>query len=107
MGVDFITPLDLERLPDSALGELILVFEAREQCLCWQAKLQLILGRLLPKGTSGDRIIGLAPLLGRLRPPIREPLVRDWPAEIEGGWDAAISGGSSLREAYLRAVQEE
>eukprot|EP00959_Pyramimonas_sp_CCMP1952_P466771 9490520-Pyramimonas_sp.AAC.1 len=52
MGVDFVTPLDLERLPDCAIAELALVFEACEQCLCWPAQLLLILGRMLPKKSS-------------------------------------------------------
>eukprot|EP00959_Pyramimonas_sp_CCMP1952_P403853 8462527-Pyramimonas_sp.AAC.1 len=62
---------------------------------------------MLPKKSTGDRIIGLAPLLGRLWSLTREPLARDWSAETEEGWDAAAAGNSSLREAYLRAVQEE
>eukprot|EP00959_Pyramimonas_sp_CCMP1952_P314323 6579977-Pyramimonas_sp.AAC.1 len=62
---------------------------------------------MIPKKYTGDRIIGLAPLLGRLWSLIGEPLVRDWSAETGEGRGAAAAGNSRLREAYLRAVQEE
>eukprot|EP00959_Pyramimonas_sp_CCMP1952_P196134 4100583-Pyramimonas_sp.AAC.1 len=106
-GVDFLSPVDLERLPDTALAELALLFTACEACLCWPGQLLLILGGMLPKKVQGDRIIGLVPLLGRLWSLIREPLVRGWSAETEERWDAAARGNSSVREAHLRAIQGE
>eukprot|EP00959_Pyramimonas_sp_CCMP1952_P378069 7919716-Pyramimonas_sp.AAC.1 len=59
MGVDMLSPLDFERLPDEALAELVLLYQACEYHLVWPGQILLILGRLLPQKSNGDRIIGL------------------------------------------------
>eukprot|EP00959_Pyramimonas_sp_CCMP1952_P134833 2821573-Pyramimonas_sp.AAC.1 len=102
-----MTPTDFERLPDSALAELAILFEACELHGCWPGQVLLIIGRMLTKKVSGDRIIGLVAMFGRVWSMIREPLVRTWSTSAEQQWDAAIRGNSSLREAFVRAVQEE
>eukprot|EP00959_Pyramimonas_sp_CCMP1952_P439803 9207641-Pyramimonas_sp.AAC.1 len=61
-----MTPADFARLPDSALAELAILFEACEQYGCWPGQVLLIIGRMLMKKTSGDRIIGLVSMLGRV-----------------------------------------
>eukprot|EP00959_Pyramimonas_sp_CCMP1952_P204925 4285097-Pyramimonas_sp.AAC.1 len=37
----------------------------------------------------------------------REDLVRDWVADQDDYWDAAIAGNSALREAFIRALEDE
>eukprot|EP00959_Pyramimonas_sp_CCMP1952_P115199 2408092-Pyramimonas_sp.AAC.1 len=73
-GIDFLSPVDLERLPDTGLAELALLYTACEACLRWPGQLPLILGRAPPEKVHKFRIIGLVPLLGRLWSLIREPL---------------------------------
>eukprot|EP00959_Pyramimonas_sp_CCMP1952_P268994 5624315-Pyramimonas_sp.AAC.1 len=46
-------------------------------------------------------------MVGRLWSLIREPYVRSWSASAEAHWDAAIRGNSSLREAFVRVLQQE
>eukprot|EP00959_Pyramimonas_sp_CCMP1952_P271673 5679884-Pyramimonas_sp.AAC.1 len=46
-------------------------------------------------------------MLGRLWSHVREPIVRQWSAQEEQAWDAAVAGNSCLQEAYLRAIDEE
>eukprot|EP00959_Pyramimonas_sp_CCMP1952_P333677 6987959-Pyramimonas_sp.AAC.1 len=107
MGVDMLSPLDFERLPDEALAELVLLYQACECHLVWPGQILLILGRLLPKKSNGDRIIGLVSMVGRLWSLIRKPYVRSWSASAEAHWDAAVRGNSSLREAFVRVLQQE
>eukprot|EP00959_Pyramimonas_sp_CCMP1952_P173558 3626697-Pyramimonas_sp.AAC.1 len=102
-----LSPGDFERLPDSALAELALLFEACDYHLAWPAQVPMIVGRVLPKKSAGDSIIGLVSMVGRLWSLIREPLVRQWSSDTEASWDAAVRGNSSLREAFVRALQQE
>eukprot|EP00959_Pyramimonas_sp_CCMP1952_P326500 6834469-Pyramimonas_sp.AAC.1 len=44
---------------------------------------------------------------GRLWSLIGEPHVQDWSKNHTEAWDAAVAGNSCLREAYLRAIDEE
>eukprot|EP00959_Pyramimonas_sp_CCMP1952_P278780 5828887-Pyramimonas_sp.AAC.1 len=98
-----MTPTDFERLPDSALAELAIRFEACELYGCWPGQVSLIIGRMLPKKVSGDRIIGLVAMLGRVWSMIREPLVRTWSTATEQQWDAAIRGNPVLeKHSYER-----
>eukprot|EP00959_Pyramimonas_sp_CCMP1952_P209497 4383051-Pyramimonas_sp.AAC.1 len=62
---------------------------------------------MLPRKSSGDRVIGLAPMMCRLWSLIRDPHGRIWTKEVTASWDAALADNSSLREAFLRAVQQE
>eukprot|EP00959_Pyramimonas_sp_CCMP1952_P454761 9470440-Pyramimonas_sp.AAC.1 len=58
LGADVLTPLDYERLPDLALDELRVLFTVVEETLVWPTQVSLVLGRLLPKKSKGDRAIG-------------------------------------------------
>eukprot|EP00959_Pyramimonas_sp_CCMP1952_P243298 5085645-Pyramimonas_sp.AAC.1 len=62
---------------------------------------------MLPKKSTGDRIIGIAPMICRLWSLIREPHVRMWTKEVTASWGAAIAGNSSLRQAFPRAIHQE
>eukprot|EP00959_Pyramimonas_sp_CCMP1952_P241868 5055622-Pyramimonas_sp.AAC.1 len=66
LGIDRLTPLDSERLPDCALDELAGIFETIEATCTWPWQLLVVLGRLLPKKSSGDRVIGLMAMVTRL-----------------------------------------
>eukprot|EP00959_Pyramimonas_sp_CCMP1952_P368536 7719680-Pyramimonas_sp.AAC.1 len=60
-GLDRLSPTDLDRLPDAALAAIAFVM-VEESCK-WPWPWQLpVLGRLLPRKSSGDRTIGLSPL---------------------------------------------
>eukprot|EP00959_Pyramimonas_sp_CCMP1952_P157716 3297835-Pyramimonas_sp.AAC.1 len=67
----------------------------------------LVVGKLIPKKSVGDRAIGLVSMLGRLWSMAREPVVRSWSKQSAQHWDAAVAGNSFLMEAYLRAIDEE
>eukprot|EP00959_Pyramimonas_sp_CCMP1952_P093425 1955367-Pyramimonas_sp.AAC.1 len=58
-GVDGFTPVDYERLPAAGLAEMALLLEAVEATLTWPVQVLLILARLTPKKSTGDRAIGL------------------------------------------------
>eukprot|EP00959_Pyramimonas_sp_CCMP1952_P391178 8197810-Pyramimonas_sp.AAC.1 len=57
MGCDRLSPADIERVPAAGLGELAALFNYLEAALVWPQQTQLIIGKLLPKKTEGDRII--------------------------------------------------
>eukprot|EP00959_Pyramimonas_sp_CCMP1952_P185201 3872610-Pyramimonas_sp.AAC.1 len=59
MGVDVLSPTDVERLPDVALDELARMYGVIEETLTWPSQLGLTIGRMIPKKASGDRVIGL------------------------------------------------
>jgi hypothetical protein len=107
LGADRMTPIDVERLPSEALVELAELLNAIERALAWPHQTQLIIGKLLPKKVSGDRVIGLVSFLGRLWSLIREGHVRQWCNLVEADWDAAIGGNAPLREGFHRTLQEE
>ena len=90
------TPVDLQRLPVTAVSELALIMEAIDNQLTWPVQTMLILGPLTPKRTAEDKAIGLVSMLGRLRSLIREPWVRDWSREHAAAWDAAVEDNSCL-----------
>eukprot|EP00959_Pyramimonas_sp_CCMP1952_P274210 5731754-Pyramimonas_sp.AAC.1 len=58
-GLDRLSPTDLDRLPDAALAALASLFVMTEESCTWPWQLLPVLGRPLPKKSSGDRIIGL------------------------------------------------
>eukprot|EP00959_Pyramimonas_sp_CCMP1952_P249037 5205779-Pyramimonas_sp.AAC.1 len=73
-GVDRLSPLDIERLPDSALTELSSLFETIEEALAWPIQTQLVIGHMMPKHRgSGDRIIGILTMFARVWSMCREP----------------------------------
>eukprot|EP00959_Pyramimonas_sp_CCMP1952_P126805 2652110-Pyramimonas_sp.AAC.1 len=59
LGVDRITPGDLERLRDAGLSALADILNAAESLLMRPAQTLLVIGKLLLKKAWGDRIIGL------------------------------------------------
>eukprot|EP00959_Pyramimonas_sp_CCMP1952_P425852 8919888-Pyramimonas_sp.AAC.1 len=46
-------------------------------------------------------------MIARIWSLAREPHVKTWVSESEPMWDAAIQGNAALREAFLRACEEE
>eukprot|EP00959_Pyramimonas_sp_CCMP1952_P118862 2485054-Pyramimonas_sp.AAC.1 len=94
LGVDRVSPGDLERLPDVGLGVLADLLNCVESLLAWPAQTLVVIGELLPKKASGDRIIGLISMLGRVRSKAREPWAQQWTADAEPSWDAAVKGNS-------------
>eukprot|EP00959_Pyramimonas_sp_CCMP1952_P079941 1671381-Pyramimonas_sp.AAC.1 len=66
-----------------------------------------ILGRMLPKKSPGNRVIGLTHMICRIWSLSREPLIREWASAGQPDWEAAIAGNSALREPHLRALDEE
>eukprot|EP00959_Pyramimonas_sp_CCMP1952_P217351 4545896-Pyramimonas_sp.AAC.1 len=65
MGVDRLTALDTDRLPDAAFEELAVVLAACGACQAWPHRQLLTIGTLLQKKISGDRVIGLLPHIAR------------------------------------------
>eukprot|EP00959_Pyramimonas_sp_CCMP1952_P158435 3313381-Pyramimonas_sp.AAC.1 len=65
LGVDVLTPLDFERLPDLALDELRGLYAVVEETLVWPSQVSLALGRLLPKNLKGGRVIGVLSMFTR------------------------------------------
>eukprot|EP00959_Pyramimonas_sp_CCMP1952_P103458 2163664-Pyramimonas_sp.AAC.1 len=61
----------------------------------------MALGRLLPKKSGGDRVIGLLTMLTRVWSLAREEDVRSWSSSAEPALGAAVRGNSALREAFL------
>ena len=106
-GLDRLSPTDLDRLPEEALSSLASLFMMIGECCTWPWQLLPVLGRLLPKKSSGDRIIGLVCLLCRVWPMIREPIVKSLSRDSCPSWDAAIEGNSALKETFMRALDEE
>eukprot|EP00959_Pyramimonas_sp_CCMP1952_P250228 5230363-Pyramimonas_sp.AAC.1 len=65
LGADQLTPCDIERLPDAGVAELATLFNTAEEFLAWPVQTMIVIGRLLPKKISGDRVIGLITMLSR------------------------------------------
>eukprot|EP00959_Pyramimonas_sp_CCMP1952_P234213 4893933-Pyramimonas_sp.AAC.1 len=107
LGVDFLSPVDLQRLPLDAMIEFTDILKSAETLLAWPAQTQLIATLLTPKKSQGDRGIGMISMVGRLWSRVREPIVKQWSKEEEQAWNAAVARNSCLREAYLHAIDEE
>eukprot|EP00959_Pyramimonas_sp_CCMP1952_P140774 2946262-Pyramimonas_sp.AAC.1 len=58
LGADRMTPIDVERPPDSAVLELAELLNLIECSLACPFQTQLVIGKLLPKKLGGDRVIG-------------------------------------------------
>eukprot|EP00959_Pyramimonas_sp_CCMP1952_P423947 8880214-Pyramimonas_sp.AAC.1 len=79
-----------------------------EECHTWPRQLMGVLGRLLPKKAEGQlRVIGLICALCRAWSLAREPVVQAWAQAEQPSWDAAVRGNSSLKEAFMRALDDE
>eukprot|EP00959_Pyramimonas_sp_CCMP1952_P068875 1437691-Pyramimonas_sp.AAC.1 len=89
LGVDRLTPCDMERLPDQGLEVLASLPNSIEHLLAWPAQTMLAIGRLLPKKVSGGRVISLISMLSRVWSMSREPWVRSWSSRSEPHWGAA------------------
>eukprot|EP00959_Pyramimonas_sp_CCMP1952_P293161 6131345-Pyramimonas_sp.AAC.1 len=66
MGIDRLSPLDVERLPDVAIAELCSLYAAIEERKTWPWQTMLVVGRLLAKKSGGDRVIGLIAMFCRI-----------------------------------------
>eukprot|EP00959_Pyramimonas_sp_CCMP1952_P056290 1175762-Pyramimonas_sp.AAC.1 len=90
MGLDRLSPIDLERLPDAALTELAQLYNMFEECQTWPWQLMGVVGKLLAKKTVGQfRVIGLICMICRVWSLAREPVVQSWAASSQPDWDAA------------------
>ena len=101
LGVDQLSPLDMERLPFAGLVELTALFNACEECCSWPWQVPRVVGKLLGKKSGGDRVIGLMSMFSRTWPFARQDNVRSWSQVCEPAWDAAVAGNSALREVFL------
>eukprot|EP00959_Pyramimonas_sp_CCMP1952_P404730 8482088-Pyramimonas_sp.AAC.1 len=106
-GLDRACPADLDRLPREAMVELSAVYNTIEQCGTWPWQLLAVLGRLLLNKPTGDRVIGLVCVLCRGWSAAREPYTKEWNTQSQTDWGAARAGNSALKEAYMRAMDEE
>eukprot|EP00959_Pyramimonas_sp_CCMP1952_P417218 8741351-Pyramimonas_sp.AAC.1 len=67
-----------------------------------------VVGKLLAKKTVGQfRVIGLICMICRVWSLAREPVVQSWATSSQPDGDAAVKGNSALREAYMKALNEE
>eukprot|EP00959_Pyramimonas_sp_CCMP1952_P426145 8925808-Pyramimonas_sp.AAC.1 len=107
LGVDIFTPVDFQRLPRMAISEMASILQSIESTFAWLIQLMMALCRLIPKKRTGDRAIGILTVVARFWSLHRGPPVRSWPSQHIASWDAAVEGNPSLREAYLRAIDEE
>eukprot|EP00959_Pyramimonas_sp_CCMP1952_P256242 5352125-Pyramimonas_sp.AAC.1 len=57
LGVDGVTPVDFQRLPQTALQEMALQFTAIEDPLTRPIQTQVTLGKLTPEKTGTNRAI--------------------------------------------------
>eukprot|EP00959_Pyramimonas_sp_CCMP1952_P148013 3097393-Pyramimonas_sp.AAC.1 len=80
-----------------------------EEGLSWPWQVMCVVGKLLGKKSGGDRVIGLIAMLCRVWSMAREVQMKEWSAlQAETDhWDAAIAGNCALREAFVRALQDE
>ena len=53
LGVDQLSPLDMERLPFAGLVELTALLNACEECCSWPWQVLLVVGKLLGKKSGG------------------------------------------------------
>eukprot|EP00959_Pyramimonas_sp_CCMP1952_P376284 7881781-Pyramimonas_sp.AAC.1 len=72
MGIDQLSPIDVERLPESGMHDLAQLYEAIEGPLTWPRQKMACIWRLLPKKSSGDRVIGLLPIFCRIWSLVRD-----------------------------------
>eukprot|EP00959_Pyramimonas_sp_CCMP1952_P086519 1809726-Pyramimonas_sp.AAC.1 len=102
LGVDRLTPMDVQRLPLSARAELVDFYNQVEDQLTWPWQLLIVEGRLLPKKAQGDRVIGILCMVCRIWSMIREDIMKPWTIDSSESWDAALAGNAALREAFLK-----
>ena len=77
-GVDQMTPLDFERLPDAALQEMVHMLCQAEAVASWPRQVLLVVGRLLGKKSGGERVIEVFSMFTRCWSVLREAAMRDW-----------------------------
>ena len=73
-----MSPVDVERLPDSALEEARGLCRLVEEGLAWPWQAMAAVGRLLGKKSGGDRVMGLLATFCRLWSMAREGQMRQW-----------------------------
>eukprot|EP00959_Pyramimonas_sp_CCMP1952_P206622 4320886-Pyramimonas_sp.AAC.1 len=57
LGIDQMSPLDFDRLPDCAVAELCELYRLVEEGLSWPWQVLTVVGRPLGKKSGGDRVI--------------------------------------------------
>eukprot|EP00959_Pyramimonas_sp_CCMP1952_P206729 4323520-Pyramimonas_sp.AAC.1 len=55
LGIDRLTPVDIQRLPAAGVAELVHIFEAVEAVLAWPIQTALVVVKLTPKKSGSDR----------------------------------------------------
>eukprot|EP00959_Pyramimonas_sp_CCMP1952_P454374 9469806-Pyramimonas_sp.AAC.1 len=78
-----------------------------EEGLSWPWHVTCMIGGLLAKRSGGDRVIGLLPTLCRAWSMAREVQMKEWSSLQGDDRDAAVAGNSALKEAFVRALQDE
>ena len=106
-GVDMLSPPDLLRLPTPARATLAKLLNECERELAWPAQLMSVIGAILPKPGTGERIVGLLPLHVKLWSKARSSITDAWSDSLEAFWDTAIQGSSALRAALIRSLLDE
>ena len=81
LGIDGLTPLDMQRLPPEGHDALAKLLNTIEEVGTWPTQLLVVLGRLLPKKSGGDRIIGILGMVRRTWSLVREEHTRGWAKE--------------------------
>eukprot|EP00959_Pyramimonas_sp_CCMP1952_P108879 2276682-Pyramimonas_sp.AAC.1 len=106
-GVDSLSPLDIQRLPDAARQAFVDNLNAIEAAGVWPSCLSSVFGAAIPKEAGGCRVLGLVPMLQKVWSKIRSRASGEWSASLSAFWDTAIAGSSALRAALIRAVMDE
>ena len=105
-GADQLRPTDIERLPDSALLELLEIYAEAERLGSWPRQLLLVTGQLLGK-KGGVRVVGLMRAVAHVWSQARELDVRSWADATSPTWGAAVRGNSAAFEAFVGTADEE
>eukprot|EP00959_Pyramimonas_sp_CCMP1952_P326001 6823920-Pyramimonas_sp.AAC.1 len=78
------------------LDELRVLHPVVEDTLVWPSQVSLVLGRLFPAKSKGDRVIGALTTFTRVWSKAREPAVQAWSLANEPSWGAAVKRQWSL-----------
>ena len=89
VGVDALTPLDIQCLPLEGRQGFCQLLEDVEQAGTWPTQLLGTIGALLPKPKGGERVIGLLPETAKIWSRARYRVTSSWSSGLDAFWDTA------------------
>ncbi|CAK0809774.1 unnamed protein product, partial [Prorocentrum cordatum] len=107
IGVDVLSPTEVQKLPHEAREELRQLMNDAEAQGLWPRQCMAVVVASVPKPAGGDRVLGMIAAMPKIWSKARGGIVDNWTEQLGAFWGGALRGCSALRAALHRALLDE